>query len=1270
MLPTFIITIQNGFLMYRLFVPLLMAGLLAGCVSATETDSDGDGIVNEQDAFPYDARESVDSDGDGVGDNSDAFPNDSEETLDSDTDGVGNNADTFPTDASESMDSDGDGIGDNSDAFPSDPEETLDSDTDGIGNNADAFPTDAGETTDSDGDGIGDNSDAFPSDSEETLDSDKDGVGDNADAFPADITETIDSDGDGTGDNSDAFPNDSEETLDSDTDGTGDNADAFPNDATETMDSDSDGVGDNSDTFPNDASETVDSDGDGTGDNADTYPNDFDNDSVPDAEDAFPRDSSESIDSDGDGVGDNSDAFPNDPSETQDSDGDGIGDNSDPNPNENTSEVSAVVYPVFNPITGQLPLGIDLIFASAASSDGTANTGAEGTAYENAVTNAIDDLDGGISTIAAIDIAMSGSIDPATVIAGSTVHLVKLPNASDITDYDLTLPYGISAADIDALDLTTLAEFFAITLPDGSAPTTAEETLETVVYKNFPSLMAMQPVAGTDYEVSVIDLDDGEDNTVRISPLKPLDAKCKYIVLLTGGIQSPATATSFSEAIQASDSYTYISGTDTLFNGSLADVRASVNAWEALAGVIISAGGSDVEALAGGIALTSAFTTVDPHIVLKSMAYPGVWAASAVVGNNETVAASILAGAVAQGALDQAMVDAVTAGGLAIPTAADVVSGFLTSDAGAGIAYEHPRSRSTALISNTGGAGVNQIPATSLSTALSAKVLVSQAGIELPQYTVALATDSNGQWEGSTGVGGVLDALSGNAAGTTPPSDIDGDKNVTYRFPFAAEQRKAVVPILLIEPTTIAKATVFAAVDGIEGTTAAVYDSGCAKPENGWETIILQHGFIADRATTLAVATILTANTCHAVIAMDLPHHGIAPVAKDRNGVAIDNFLLGLGVDYTNATTPTLTPFAAAVDAIVAADPDSLLANLVERHEGLTASGLLQFEPMTYGGVDSIDNPANGTSGEFFIRLDVLQRTRDNLRQSVMDLLNLNASITTIDVDGDGVPDLDKDNVHFVGHSLGAIVGATFVAVNNDATVLAGNPNLNQIKSATLAAPGGALSKLLENSVSFGAAIVPRLAAQDLTQGSSNLEAFLSVFQATIDTADPANFIESLAADKNSATPTMIFEMVGGGAIAATDADYDQDSTADADGNGDNVDSYLSDSLLALGVYPSDLIVPNNAIGSLMADGSTRSETSENTMTGTDKLVELLGSTSIDSAGMQVTSYPVAKFQEGTHETFSSADAMAAFTEMMTEVITFITSDGTAAMVVNDSVIK
>jgi hypothetical protein len=87
---------------------------------------------------------SPDSDGDGVPDDEDAFPNDPNDWKDTDGDGIGNNADT---------DDDGDGVPDVDDAFPEDSTESTDSDGDGIGDNAD---------TDDDNDGIPDTEDSTP----------------------------------------------------------------------------------------------------------------------------------------------------------------------------------------------------------------------------------------------------------------------------------------------------------------------------------------------------------------------------------------------------------------------------------------------------------------------------------------------------------------------------------------------------------------------------------------------------------------------------------------------------------------------------------------------------------------------------------------------------------------------------------------------------------------------------------------------------------------------------------------------------------------------------------------------------------------------------------------------------------------------------------------------------------------------------------------------------------------------------------------------------
>jgi hypothetical protein len=197
-------------------------------------DTDSDGIPDITD---------TDDDGDNVLDVDDDFPLDPTEDTDSDSDGTGDNADT---------DDDDDGVIDEDDDFQFDPTEDTDTDSDGIGDNAD---------NDDDGDGVIDEADDFPFDPGEYTDTDSDGTGDNADT---------DDDGDNVLDENDDFPFDPEEYSDSDSDGIGDNAD---------IDDDNDGVLDVNDDFPHDPTENTDTDSDGKGNNADT---DDDNDGMSD----------------------------------------------------------------------------------------------------------------------------------------------------------------------------------------------------------------------------------------------------------------------------------------------------------------------------------------------------------------------------------------------------------------------------------------------------------------------------------------------------------------------------------------------------------------------------------------------------------------------------------------------------------------------------------------------------------------------------------------------------------------------------------------------------------------------------------------------------------------------------------------------------------------------------------------------------------------------------------------------------------------------------
>jgi len=76
-------------------------------------DTDGDGVPDDEDAFPNDPNEQSDNDGDGIGDNAD---------LDDDNDGISDEDELANGTDPQLADTDGDGIDDGDDFFPLDGE--------------------------------------------------------------------------------------------------------------------------------------------------------------------------------------------------------------------------------------------------------------------------------------------------------------------------------------------------------------------------------------------------------------------------------------------------------------------------------------------------------------------------------------------------------------------------------------------------------------------------------------------------------------------------------------------------------------------------------------------------------------------------------------------------------------------------------------------------------------------------------------------------------------------------------------------------------------------------------------------------------------------------------------------------------------------------------------------------------------------------------------------------------------------------------------------
>ncbi|MCH6572901.1 MAG: hypothetical protein IH809_04580 [Proteobacteria bacterium] len=163
-----------------------------------------------------------------------------------------------------------------------------------------------------------------------------------------------------------------------------------------------------------------------------------------------------------------------------------------------------------------------------------------------------------------------------------------------------------------------------------------------------------------------------------------------------------------------------------------------------------------------------------------------------------------------------------------------------------------------------------------------------------------------------------------------------------------------------------------------------------------------------------------------------------------------------------------------------------------ERTFDLDAIDNATFAPVPDGLVDPSGFHA-------FLNLGNPLTIRDAWRQGAVDLIALARTIGIIDVDGNGSPndaaDLDGNRVHYVGQSLGSIIGINTLTHHN-----------NDFVSATLGVPGGLILQLALDSQSFGALVRGALAAQGLTPGTSLFNNTLRDMQTAIDGADPWNF--------------------------------------------------------------------------------------------------------------------------------------------------------------------
>jgi len=158
-------------------------------------------------------------------------------------------------------------------------------------------------------------------------------------------------------------------------------------------------------------------------------------------------------------------------------------------------------------------------------------------------------------------------------------------------------------------------------------------------------------------------------------------------------------------------------------------------------------------------------------------------------------------------------------------------------------------------------------------------------------------------------------------------------------------------------------------------------------------------------------------------------------------------------------------------------------------------------------GIDDLN--ATSVSATHYMNLASLPTARDNLRQSVSDLLGLRLGLNAVvDTTATQGVKFDTSRVSIMGVSLGAITGGNFAALANTSMGgdLAALDGMFAIKQASLESPGGGAAQFLIESPSFG----PLIKGLLLSQSSDDFVALLNQLFETTD-VNEAQLVEAVA---------------------------------------------------------------------------------------------------------------------------------------------------------------
>ncbi|MCF5869214.1 VolA/Pla-1 family phospholipase [Aeromonas veronii] len=306
------------------------------------------------------------------------------------------------------------------------------------------------------------------------------------------------------------------------------------------------------------------------------------------------------------------------------------------------------------------------------------------------------------------------------------------------------------------------------------------------------------------------------------------------------------------------------------------------------------------------------------------------------------------------------------------------------------------------------------------------------------------------------------------------------------------------------------------------------------------------------------------------------------------------------------------------------------------------------------GGMDTVttsDNPLP------YLNLGYLTVARDNLKQSVADLLGLRLAVGLANTQGLGGQLGGAGlKVHFLGHSLGAITGANLLAVANQPMGNAADA-LFRFHTGGLAMPGGGIAPLLLNSPSFG----PTIKMSVLTSGSPALKAGFTAYAPNCKTAAATCFVNEFLPSLDAATQAGAASTLQSYTFAAQSVLDSADPINLGSGVAKSFPLFATEIVGDGALNLPDQVIPNSIASAPLG--------------GTEPLFRVLGLQELKGSGVLPAGHHAARFLKGGHSSLLAPDenfdqAGAVTTEIQTQFASFFMSGGAAVKVTDDTLIK